>query len=102
MVVCSNRHPAAREQRGNFFCFQDFAHVPLFFFQIIHDTEEFPPEELDLPDPEAAWRQATSAAGEMLRDLGGQLRPGTEWRMTVSDGARKPIFGVRVIAEAYD
>jgi len=56
---------------------------------------------LDLPDPDAAWKQAAVTAGEELRDLGGRFRPGTEWRMDVIDASHKRIFALRIIAEAY-
>ena len=75
--------------------------MPLFFFQITHHTDAFAPTELELPDPDAAWEQAVVTAGEVLRDLGGRFRPGTEWRMDVMDASHTRIFALRIIAEAY-
>jgi hypothetical protein len=76
-------------------------HVPLFSFQITHVAESFPPTELDLPHRDAAWEQATVTVGEMLRDLGGKFRPGTELRMDVVDNSQKTIFSLHVTAEAF-
>ncbi len=78
-----------------------FCFVPLFFFQISHAAESFPQTELDLPNPDSAWEQATVTAGEVLRDLNGKFRPGTELRLDVADDSRKTIFSLRIIAEAF-
>ena len=50
--------------------------MPRYFFNIHHDDVELDPEGQDLPDQDAAWEEATTAAGEILRDLDGKLRPG--------------------------
>jgi hypothetical protein len=75
--------------------------VSVFFFQITHAAESLPPTELDLPHPDAAWEEATVTAGEVLRDLGGKFRPGTEWRLDVADATRETIFSLRIIGEAF-
>ena len=72
-----------------------------FFFQITKDTEHLE-TTLDLPSAEEAWAQATVTAGEMLRDLGAKFRPGTEWRLSVADSARRQLFSVRIVGEAYE
>jgi hypothetical protein len=33
----------------------------------------------ELPDDEAAWKQATITAGEIFKDVDGKFRPGQEW-----------------------
>jgi hypothetical protein len=76
--------------------------VARFYFQITHGTEDAPEATLDLPGPKEAWAQATMTAGEMLRDLGAKFRPGTELRIRVADGSRRPIFSVRIVAEAHE
>lgn len=50
----------------------------------------------DFPDDEAAWREATVYAGQLLKDGGGRLRPGQEWALEVADEAGKPIFNIHV------
>jgi hypothetical protein len=38
----------------------------------------------------------------MLRDLNGDLQPGTEWRIEIADSARKPILSLRFIGTKYE
>jgi hypothetical protein len=56
----------------------------------------------ELPDNEAAWRQATLTAGEIFKDVDGRLRPGQEWSLEVSDEARKPLYSIRIEARQMD
>jgi hypothetical protein len=49
-------------------------------------------EGLDLPDSEAAWVEATTACGELLRNLNGRLRPGDHWSMQVKDEAGTDLY----------
>jgi hypothetical protein len=49
-------------------------------------------EGLDLPDSEAAWVEATTACGELLRNLNGRLRPGDHWSMHVKDEAGTDLY----------
>jgi hypothetical protein len=44
----------------------------------------------DLPGKDAAWKEATFAAGQLLQDLDGALKPGQEWRLEVTEEA-KPV-----------
>ena len=50
----------------------------------------------DLPDDEAAWREATLYAGQLLKEGGGRLRPGQEWALEVADEAGKAIFNIHI------
>jgi hypothetical protein len=49
-------------------------------------------EGLELPDREAAWAEATTASGELLRDLDGRLRPGDHWSMRVQDAFGADLY----------
>jgi hypothetical protein len=49
-------------------------------------------EGLDLPDSGAAWVEATTACGELLRNLNGKLRPGDHWSMQVKDEAGSDLY----------
>ena len=60
-----------------------------------------PPPALDevgqeLPNDEAAWREATSLAGAIFKELDGKMRPGQDWVLDVADQNRKPIFHIRI------
>jgi hypothetical protein len=52
----------------------------------------------ELPDNEAAWKQATVVAGEKFKDIDGNLRPGQNWKLEVTDEARKPIYLIEIEA----
>jgi len=56
----------------------------------------------ELPDKEAAWRQATITAGELFKDVDGRLRPGQEWALEVTDEVRRPIYLIRIEAKQME
>ena len=67
--------------------------MPRYYFQISHgDGSRALNEGIDLPDKDAAWIEATSACGEIIRDLNGTLKPGDIWRMVVKDEAGTEVF----------
>ena len=70
-----------------------------YFFNIHHDRERHDTEGVELPDADAAWREATLAAGELIKEIDGDLRPGQEWRLEVTDEQQKRLYLIRVIAE---
>jgi hypothetical protein len=55
-------------------------------------------EGLDLPDADAAWRQAAMAAGELFKEISGKFPLGEEWKLEVRDEQRKPLHVIRVTA----
>ena len=54
----------------------------------------------ELPDRETAWEVATRYAGDSLRDLDGDLKPDSDWRLEVQteDGAR--VFQISIRASS--
>jgi hypothetical protein len=82
--------------------FHDYQPMPRYYFITSHNDEPTDlPDAIDLPNVESAWHEATKAAGEILKDIDGNLRPGTEWSIQVQDESRKPVRTLRVIAEAH-
>ncbi|MET4390898.1 hypothetical protein ABIB73_006684 [Bradyrhizobium sp. F1.4.3] len=64
-----------------------------FFFVVADDRNmEVQNDGLELPDREAAWVEATTACGELLRDLNGKLKPGDQWSMKVQDATGADIY----------
>jgi hypothetical protein len=53
---------------------------------------------MELPDQSAAWEKATMAAGEMIKNLDGALKPGHDWRMEVTDEFRNPLWELNLKA----
>jgi len=52
-----------------------------------------------LPDGQAAWREATATAGQMLQSLDDKLRPGQDWRMEVTDEFANTLYVINVSAK---
>jgi hypothetical protein len=67
--------------------------MPRYFFTIVDGRRAaLKNDGLELTDHEAAWSEATSACGELLRDLDGRLRPGDHWSMQVKDERGRDIY----------
>jgi hypothetical protein len=67
--------------------------MPRYFFTVLDGQKsEVKNEGLDLPDREAAWVEATEACGELLRNLGGRLKPGNHWSMHVKDESGTDVY----------
>ena len=66
--------------------------MPLFFFDV-RDGEYFPDNVgTDLPDLDAARREAVTFSGELLRDRGAKFWDGAEWRVEVKDAHGLMLF----------
>ena len=63
----------------------------------VHDD----PEGMELEDLRAAWKEATLATGEILKQIDGSLEPEREWRMDVTNDAGQALFSLRLIPETY-
>jgi hypothetical protein len=73
--------------------------MPRYFFNITHERRQIDEVGEDLPDKHAAWKEATVTAGQILQGIDGDLRPGREWRMEVTDESRNTLFVLRISAE---
>ena len=77
--------------------------MPRYFFRITkNDTVFRAAEPLELANIHAAWEEATSAAGELLRDLDGSLKIGTSWSVVVEDDAGRDLRTLTVSARSND
>ena len=76
--------------------------MPLYYFSTIHgERHDDRDDPLDLPDDQAAWSQATTSCGELLKELDGNLKPNREWRLDVRDERRELVFSLKLMPEAY-
>jgi hypothetical protein len=76
--------------------------MPEYRFSITHNGEpENPPHSIDFTNDKGAWEEATIAAGQMLRDLDGNLKPGADWAIEVRRAAGDLVFRVRITAEGF-
>jgi hypothetical protein len=73
--------------------------MPRYFFNVHHERSTIDDEGEELPDRHEAWRAATLAAGEMIKEIDGKLVPGREWRLEVTDEFRNPLYVIHVSAE---
>ena len=73
--------------------------MPRYFFHVYHERADLDYEGEELPDKHAAWQEATVIAGQSLRDLDGNLQPGREWRMEVTDEFANPLYVLHINAE---
>ncbi len=67
-----------------------------YLFKVFLDPESPDIQGEDLPDDEAAWREATLYAGQLLKEGGGRLRPGQQWALEVADEAGRAIFDIQI------
>jgi hypothetical protein len=73
--------------------------MPKYFFNVHHERSVTDEEGEELPDRHEAWRAATQAAGQMIKEIDGKLVPGREWRLEVTDEFRNPLYVIHVSAE---
>jgi hypothetical protein len=67
--------------------------MPIFHFVVANGRNTAVRNEgPELLDREAAWAEATTASGELLRELDGKLRPGDQWSMRVQDASGADIY----------
>lgn len=73
--------------------------MPRYFFDVHHDTAQIDEHGEEFPDQHAAWKEATTIAGQTLQDLDGRLKPGRDWRMDVRDEFRNTLFVLNITAK---
>jgi hypothetical protein len=78
--------------------------MPMYFFVIKRDrkspTANFP--GLELADMDAAWEEATKTAGEMIRDLDGAFKPGSELSIEIRNASHKLLRTVTLVAASHE
>ena len=73
--------------------------MPKYYFHVYHDKVQIDDVGEELPDKNAAWREATVMAGQTLQGLDGKLQPDREWRMEVTDEFANPLYILHINAE---
>ena len=73
--------------------------MPRYFFNVYHDRSERDEIGEELPDRQAAWKEATITAGQILQSLNGKLQPGCDWRMEVTDEFASLLYVISVSAK---
>jgi hypothetical protein len=76
-----------------------FRAMPKYFFNVYNGTHHHIDDVgEELPDRIAAWHEATTSAGQSLKDLDGKLLPGSEWRMEVLDEFGNRLYSLNISA----
>jgi hypothetical protein len=60
------------------------------------------PEPVELPDEDAAWSEAVTLCGALLRDVDGKLDNDTNWSLQVHDSSGGVIIEIGVRARRRD
>jgi hypothetical protein len=76
-----------------------FLGMPRYFFNVQNVPPTTGNTGEELPDDEAAWREATLFAGDLLKDTDGNYRPGQEWGLEVTDAKKRPICNIRITSK---
>jgi hypothetical protein len=76
--------------------------MPKYFFNVFNAVGPPQIDEVgeELPDRFAAWHEATTSAGQSLKDLDGKLKPGTGWRMEVTDEFGNRLYAITIHAQS--
>jgi hypothetical protein len=71
-----------------------------YFFRITRNgTSMDHSDGLEFADRAAAWQEASTSAGEIIREMDGKIEPGCHWQMEVSDHSGQPIYRFTFTAE---
>ena len=68
--------------------------MPLYKFSISELDSE---DEIELETDQVAWSQLVTWTGEVLKDEDGRLPPGSDFKLTVTEGGRR-VADIRIIA----
>jgi hypothetical protein len=84
---------------GTFSGVRHFPEMPRFYFNVL-GTARQSVDDLgkELPDENAAWKEATIIAGELFRDIDGNFQPGQEWSLEVTDSDRRSLYFISITA----
>ena len=73
--------------------------MPRYFFHVRDSHEAIDKTGTELAGPDEARVQAVAAAGEMVRDIGGEFWDSGTWRMWVTDEAGRTVCALTFSAE---
>ena len=67
--------------------------MPRYFFHVYHERLQVDRVGAELPDRNAAWKEATATAGRLLQDIDGELLLSKQpWCLEVTDEFATPLF----------
>jgi len=77
--------------------------MPLYFFRIRNGRYSGASDQgIELADRDAAWRELTSVCADIVGGISRKLKQNSQWEMELLDESKRPVFRVRLVAEALD
>ena len=74
----------------------------VYYFRVFtNGIERHRTEGLAFPSREAAWEEASTSTGEILREMDGKMHIGLDWRMDVTDSAGTAIYRLSFKTEEF-
>jgi len=74
--------------------------MSLYFFRISHGRYSGAADHgSEFESREDAWSEMTEVCGNLLGGVSRSLKQNGEWHMELLDEAKKPVFGIRLVAE---
>src|SRR3954464_359931 len=75
--------------------------MPKYFFNVRYGRQAQPAEGEECPDKDAAWEAATIRAGTFLRQWGGNLKPGEECEIEVTDELKNRVYLITINSHEF-
>ena len=77
--------------------------MPLYFFRIKNGRYSGSSDQgTECADRNAAWKELTSVAADMVSGISRKLAENSEWQMEMLDEKKEPVFRIRIVAESLD
>jgi hypothetical protein len=77
--------------------------MPRYYFQIGYGRYQgVSTDHFSVANPNAAWQEMTLVCSDLVRSVTRDLKPNTDWQIVLLNEAKKPLFRIRITAEAPD
>jgi hypothetical protein len=77
--------------------------MSLYYFRISHGRYSGAADHgSEFEDRETAWAEMTKVCSNLVGGISRSLQQNADWQMELLDEARKPVFRIRLTAEALD
>ena len=73
--------------------------MPLFSFRTENGERSSASDPCELQNRDEAWKELIKVCGDLVSEGCRNLKPNSEWRMELRDGADAPLFRIRLVAE---
>jgi Domain of unknown function (DUF6894) len=74
--------------------------MPKYYFRVPRGKySDFQGEATELPDGDAARKEALKIWGDLARGIASQLETEAEWRLDVADGSGKILMEIRTVVD---